>query len=285
MYIDVHSNDVFDQFTSRIGSAQTVAELKALLEETVSRLGYQYFAYHIVQHSALYEGGSARQTYGIFSYPDTWMAQYVARQYVNHDPVVDCCLGRKTPFRWEGVIDMATLSPSQRQVMKEAAEAGIRDGLTIPLMSKHGEVAMLTVIPPKGGMEQRRGRKDDNLLYVIAQFFHAHALRIVMEERLVSNVGRRRSFLSARERETTLWVSRGKSSWEIAQILGISEKSVEFYMESVKKKLEAVNRTQAVVKAILLGLIDGENPIPAARTKSAPRAGALRMGAMAAAPA
>jgi predicted transcriptional regulator len=42
----------------------------------------------------------------------------------------------------------------------------------------------------------------------------------------------------------------------VAQILGISEKSVEFYMESVKRKLEAANRTQAVVKALLLGLID-----------------------------
>ncbi len=125
--------------------------------------------------------------------------------------------------------------------------------LTIPLMSKHGEVAMLTVIPHKGAPEPRRSRREDHLLHILAQFFHVHALRIVMEEHLVGNFGRRRSFLSARERETTLWVSRGKSSWEIAQILGISEKSVEFYMESVKKKLEAVNRTQAVVKPSCLG--------------------------------
>lgn len=268
MYSDSVANDVVENFTSNIGDANNTTDLRRILEETIVSLGYRYFAYHIIQHSALYEGGSARQTVGIFNYPEDWMETYISKTYVNQDPVVELGLTRKTPFRWQDELDVNLLPAKQAQVLTEAAKAGIQRGLTIPLVSRHGEIAILTVIPQQGAVDSKRQKRNENLLFVLAQFFHTRALRIVMEERLVSNFGRRRSFLSARERETTLWVSRGKSSWEIAQILGISEKSVEFYMESVKKKLEAVNRTQAVVKAILLGLIDGEHGIPA-KVKSA----------------
>jgi len=40
-----------------------------------------------------------------------------------------------------------------------------------------------------------------------------------------------------------------------AEILGLSEHTVNHYLNQVTRKLEAVNRTQAVVKAIRRGLI------------------------------
>jgi DNA-binding CsgD family transcriptional regulator len=78
---------------------------------------------------------------------------------------------------------------------------------------------------------------------------------MVIEEALTNSSKRRRSLLSPRESEALTWVARGKSTWEIARILDLSEKSVEFYLDSCKHKLQATNRTQAVVKAIVLGLI------------------------------
>lgn len=65
---------------------------------------------------------------------------------------------------------------------------------------------------------------------------------------------RRTSVLSFRE--TMSWAASGKSSWEIAKILGIGRKSVDFHVESARQKLQASNRIQAVVKAVILGLID-----------------------------
>lgn len=67
---------------------------------------------------------------------------------------------------------------------------------------------------------------------------------------------RRTSVLSFRGRETMSWAASGKSSWEIAKILGIGQKSVDFHVESARRKLQASNPTQAVVKAVILGLID-----------------------------
>ncbi|WP_112942963.1 MULTISPECIES: helix-turn-helix transcriptional regulator [unclassified Rhizobium] len=61
--------------------------------------------------------------------------------------------------------------------------------------------------------------------------------------------------LSAREREVVRWTSQGKTSIEIGQILSLSDHTVNAYMTSAIKKLDCVNRTQLVAKAIRYKLI------------------------------
>ncbi len=61
--------------------------------------------------------------------------------------------------------------------------------------------------------------------------------------------------LTDRERETLTWAARGKSSAEIAMILGISERTANFHIDNSMRKLGAATRVQAAVKAALLGLI------------------------------
>lgn len=63
------------------------------------------------------------------------------------------------------------------------------------------------------------------------------------------------SLLSVRESEILGWVAIGKSNWEIGQILGISQFTVNNHLKSIFKKLFVTNRIQAVTKAIALSLI------------------------------
>ena len=61
--------------------------------------------------------------------------------------------------------------------------------------------------------------------------------------------------LSEREKSCLGWTALGKSSWEIGQILSISENTVTFHIKNAMRKLGVSNRTVAVVNAIRLGLI------------------------------
>ena len=61
--------------------------------------------------------------------------------------------------------------------------------------------------------------------------------------------------LTEREIECLNWTAAGKTSAEIASIIGLSEHTVNHYLNHVTRKLGAVNRTQAVVKAIRLGYV------------------------------
>jgi len=61
--------------------------------------------------------------------------------------------------------------------------------------------------------------------------------------------------LTERERQVLKWISVGKSNWEIAKILGISEFTVKNHVQNLLRKLSATNRAHAVTKAIACGLL------------------------------
>lgn len=65
----------------------------------------------------------------------------------------------------------------------------------------------------------------------------------------------RRDLLSLRETDCLGWVAAGKSSGEIATILSLSAHTVNEYLQSATKKLNAINRTQAAVTATMMGLL------------------------------
>jgi len=62
--------------------------------------------------------------------------------------------------------------------------------------------------------------------------------------------------LNDREVETLTWVARGKTSAEIAQILGLTKRTVDFHLDNARTKLGAATRTQAVIKAATGRLIE-----------------------------
>lgn len=67
------------------------------------------------------------------------------------------------------------------------------------------------------------------------------------------------SLLSGREAQCLLWVSRGKSSGDIGQIVGLSPRTVDSYIEKACAKLKVRTRIEAVAVAVGTGLIDPES--------------------------
>ncbi len=61
--------------------------------------------------------------------------------------------------------------------------------------------------------------------------------------------------LTPREREVLTWVARGKAAREIAVILGITKRTVDEHMATIRRKLHAASGAQAVAIAVRNGLI------------------------------
>jgi DNA-binding response OmpR family regulator len=62
--------------------------------------------------------------------------------------------------------------------------------------------------------------------------------------------------LNDREIEVLTWVARGKTSTEIAQILDLTKRTIDFHIDNAREKLGAATRTEAVVKAASGRLIE-----------------------------
>lgn len=67
--------------------------------------------------------------------------------------------------------------------------------------------------------------------------------------------GRTDFTLTDRELETLTWAARGKSSSDVAVILGISERTVNFHLDNAMRKMGVATRVQAAVKCAMLGII------------------------------
>lgn len=57
--------------------------------------------------------------------------------------------------------------------------------------------------------------------------------------------------LTEREHEILQWLGSGKTNWEIAQVLGLSEYTVKNHVQRILLKLKVKNRAQAVAKILV----------------------------------
>ena len=62
--------------------------------------------------------------------------------------------------------------------------------------------------------------------------------------------------LSMRQAACLRWAALGKTSWETARILGVSESTVNFHLRNACAKLGVRGRRTAVVEALRRGLLD-----------------------------
>jgi DNA-binding CsgD family transcriptional regulator len=64
-----------------------------------------------------------------------------------------------------------------------------------------------------------------------------------------------RDTLTQREIDILQWVLAGKTDWEIATILHLSRKTVNFHIERAKRKLGQSSRITAIAIALRDGLV------------------------------
>lgn len=65
-----------------------------------------------------------------------------------------------------------------------------------------------------------------------------------------------RGALTEREIEALMWAARGKTRTQIAEIMGITIRTVVFHLNRAQTRLGAATFTEAVVKAAMQGLIE-----------------------------
>ena len=134
--------------------------------------------------------------------------------------------------------------------MLDAAEYGLRDGVTMPVHSPQGELGILSLsldAPPE------RARAITETALPIIQLLATHLHQAV--RRLGSLSQEVDANLTMRERECLTWAADGKTSNEIAQLLGISDNTVNFHLNNAMQKLDVVSRQHAIGKASFQRLI------------------------------
>ena len=86
---------------------------------------------------------------------------------------------------------------------------------------------------------------------ILTSIIHARLTRVAR-----TAMWRQMVDLTGREAETLTWAARGKTSSEIATIIGLTKRTVDFHIDNARGKLGAATRTEAVLKAATGRLIE-----------------------------
>lgn len=210
-----------------------------------ARVQAQYGVRHQCYVNMSLAGGKQNALDVVHSFPEDFVNIYKRKLYSN-DPVMHAALTGIKPVDWH---ERHRNEPAAEKIFAIAADFGIGDtGMTIPLLCRGNQAAMFSINVDMRPNEWSRYRKDViGELQVLATYLHS-ARQQRTQEPIITD-------LTARESEVLAWTAAGKSYWEISMILGISERTVRFFMTNARQKLGVVTNSQAVAMAVSQGII------------------------------
>ncbi len=103
------------------------------------------------------------------------------------------------------------------------------------------------------------GSRQTYLAQLLAPALHAAWVRTQLQRRSDGSMAERavgQSVLTVREQDILKWIYLGKSNFEIGAILKISPLTVKNHVQKILRKLNVVNRTQAIGKALELRILN-----------------------------
>ncbi|MEE1611698.1 LuxR family transcriptional regulator [Microvirga sp. CF3016] len=235
-----HSAEAFD-FVEELDRLTTPEDIVDAMERSFARFGFENFIMTGLPHP----DQRIETLILLKKWPLEWYRQYTQNGFDRHDPVIRLCRQTVQPFEWaEAPCDPET-NPKGAQIMRGAAEFGMRQGYCLPIHGLNGFEACLSMSGPQLDMTPQ----TKPALHLMAIYAFERA-RLVLAPSPPPNP------LTAREKETLRWAALGKSAADTGEILGVTERTITAHICSACQKLSAANKTHAVARALQHRLID-----------------------------
>lgn len=179
------------------------------------------------------------------------MVETVAQQEMSYrrDPVMQHCKHGSLPIIWNQDTYVQHGTP---ELWEEQAAFGYRNGIALAMHFPEGRHFLMGV---DRASQLPTDRRELTRIVADLQLFAVHAQDSAMRLFAPPPAPVERPSLTPREVEALQWTMEGKTAWEVGAILGISERTAVLHLQNAMRKLDVVNKHQAVLKALRLGLI------------------------------
>lgn len=238
--VGLHFGPTFVRLLESLDEASSIAQLKACLAEFSTQVGAQHFIYKPL--FLTYAG----PIQGIYNLDPEWIRVYNENNFAKFDPRRHYCVDHSEPVRWR---DLSFSNDEKgkvaRRLLQEAKKYGYVDGITFPLHGIGCETSFLS-------LSSSSSLPEYSEIEIQTIFAYANRLRSALKRVQFKNAPTlpKCKELSEREKDCLMWTAKGKTSWEIGQIMGLSESTVVFHISKAVNKLDVTNRVQAVATAI-----------------------------------
>jgi DNA-binding CsgD family transcriptional regulator len=239
----MHAFDRAESFLREIAAAADPAALADCLAAISRELGFSYFAlsHHVDVRTAL------EPAIRLHNYPDDWVEYYDSRKLGVSDPVHRASHLTSVGFAWSDIPGLISLTPGDLEILERAEGQGIGNGFTVPANVPGESNGSCSFASPRGTSL----RAEE---FPIAQLVGSFAFEAARKLwRMRSPVTEPFARLTDRQRECVLWMARGKSDWEISQILGITHETVIRHLKHARERYGVSKRTMVAIQALFEG--------------------------------
>jgi len=217
-------------------------ELFEALATVAHDLGFEYCAYGLRMPLPV----SRPKVVMFNNYPTPWQARYREQNYLAVDPTV--CHGMRSliPIIWSDEVFAAA-----HALWEEARSFGLQVGWAQSSRDANGVGGMLTLARSGEPLTNVELRDKGLKMTWLTQVAHLGMSQCLTAKLLPEGEIQ----LTDREVAVLHWTADGKTSGEIADILRISERTVNFHINNAVSKLGTANKLAATVKAAMLGML------------------------------
>ena len=236
-----HASEAF-AFIETLDELSTAHEVMGAMERAFAPFGFENFIITGLPN----DRERFEHVVLLRKWPMGWFELYARENYVRADPVIRLCRHTTRPFEWTEAPYDAQRERRAAEVMRRASDFGMARGFCLPIHGVEGYEACLSM----SGSALDVSSRTKPAIHLMAMYAFERARTILAPH------GRRRADgLTPREREALTWAAAGKSASDTGTILGITERTVTAHIVSACHKLGAVNKTQAVARAVQQKLI------------------------------
>ncbi len=227
-----------------VSECRDLASFEATLLRMAADLGFQFINAVVVSEGPL---RSKPHVAVIGNTPQTLLDATSNPELMARDPVASRLKQTSLPFTYDQDF---YVKGGAAELWEEQASFGFKEGIAVALHLPDHRHFLLGVDGP-----DRLPARSEDLCRLMAdlQFFAVHAQTAAL--RLMAEPTQHPIEFSAREIEILQWAMAGKSAQVTASLLGITHHGVNYHLGNLFRKLGVASKSQALIKAVELGLI------------------------------
>ncbi len=231
-------------FEKKLQEASEIKELETTLSQFltaqgVSTFAFTFYSYHPKSiHKLKYDF----TTHNL----KIWHKHFHDEGYDRIDSTLDVVYQTTLPIIWDVREQIEqSITERERQMRKDSLKFGTLGGISVPIHGPEDDFAILTLFLREGETWLQRVKETKYIFLICAQLYYSLLKNLVIKKPKQHPFG-----LSARQLECLLLLTQNLTLTQIATAMHITERTVNFHIQHINKKLGSKNKYQSIAKAI-----------------------------------
>lgn len=231
-----------------VADAKSIEGLWEAHVQKMAEFGFDRLLYGFTRYRTATSLGDPEDFIILTNHSRAYTDVFMDEGHYHHAPMVHWALNNEGAKSWRLLTDMAaskTLSPAERRVMEFNREMGVTAGYSISFKSISARSKGAIALTGRPGLSQRD----------LDEMWTEHGADITLMNNIVHLKILTLPYtppnraLTARQREALEWVGDGKTTQDIALLMGLTSATVEKHLRLAREALSVETTAQAVMKA------------------------------------